>query len=146
MKSAACGEAKIAFSWLVTMGAVMTDSGDKPTGDQGDRLKDFGHRLDRTVSSRQNKDDVDATDGMAASFAMRAIAELLVALAICTVGGYYLDRYLGTTPWFMIILMPLGQAVGIWNILRMGKSKEAEVIMGGKGPPPPSVKDDDDED
>ncbi len=146
MKSAACREANGAFSLYESMGANMKDSGDKPTGDQGERLKEFGQRLDSTVSSRQNQDDVDATDGMAASFAMRAIAELLVALAICTVGGYYLDRYFGTTPWLMIVLMPLGQAVGIWNILRMGKSKEAEAIMGGKGPPPPSVKDDDDED
>jgi ATP synthase protein I len=145
MKSAAC-RGREAFSGLKTMGAIMTDSGGKPTGDQGDRLKEFGQKLDQTLSSRQDQDEVDVTDGMAASFAMRAIAELLVALALCTIGGYYLDRYLGTTPWMMIILMPLGQAAGIWNVLRMGRSKQAEAILGGKGPPPAAVKDDEDED
>ncbi len=120
----------------------MTDSGDK-TDD--DRLKKLGQRLDDTLAARQNADDQDVTDGMAASFAMRAIAELLVALGVCTVAGYYLDRYFGTTPWMMIILMPLGQAAGIWNIMRMGKSKQADAIMGGKGPVPPSVPDDDED-
>jgi ATP synthase protein I len=110
-----------------------------------DRLKELGKRLDE-ASAAQQADDQDVTDGMAASFAMRAIVELLVALAVCTIGGYYLDKYLGTTPWMMILLMPLGQAAGIWNIMRMSKTKQAEAILGGKGPPAPSVKDDDDED
>ena len=77
---------------------------------------------------------------------MRAISEILVALAVCTVGGYFLDRYFGTTPWLMIILMPLGQAAGIWNVMRLSNSKQADAILGSKGPVPPSVKDDDDED
>jgi ATP synthase protein I len=124
------------------VGSIMTESGDKPSAD---RLKEFGQRLDDSIASRQNQGSVDTTDGLAASFAMRAIVELLVALAVCTVGGYYLDRYLGTTPWMMIILMPLGQAAGIWNVMRMGRSKQAEAIMGGSGPVPPSVPDDDED-
>jgi ATP synthase protein I len=133
----------MALSVARVLGRIMAEPGDKPTDD---RLRKFGQRLDDTLAGRQDKDDQDATDALAASFAFRAIAELLVALALCTVAGYYLDRWLGTTPWMMIILMPLGQAVGIWNIMRMGRSKQADQIMGGKGPVPPSVKDDDDED
>ena len=124
------------------LGTIMTESGDKT---DADRLKRLGQQLDDKLAQQQNADD-QVTDGMAASFAMRAIAELLVALGLCTVAGYYLDQRLGTTPWMMIVLMPLGQAVGIWNIMRMGRSKQAEAIMGGTGPVPPSVKDDDDED
>ena len=76
---------------------------------------------------------------------MRAITEILVALAVSTIGGYYLDRYFGTTPWLMIILMPLGQAAGVWNVVRMSRSRAAEEIMGVKGAMPPSVKDDDED-
>ncbi len=124
------------------VGLIMTETGEKPSAD---RLKELGQRLDDTIASRQGQDDVDTTDALAASFAMRAIVELLVALAVCTVAGYYLDRYLGTTPWMMIILMPLGQAAGIWNVMRMGRSKQAEAIMGGSGKVPPSVPDDDED-
>ncbi len=121
----------------------MTGTGDKPTED---RFKDFEQRLEETKTARQIENSSDQTDGLAASFAMRTISELLVALAVCTIAGYYLDRYLGTTPWLMIILMPLGQAAGIWNVMRMSKSAQADAIMGGKGPVPPSVPDNDDED
>jgi ATP synthase protein I len=121
----------------------MTDSGGKPTED---RFKELGRKLDKTLAARKEKSGLDSTDTRAAGFAMRAISELLVALAVCTVAGYYLDRYFGTTPWLMIILMPVGQAAGVWNVMRMSRSKEADEILGAKGPMPPSVPLDDDED
>ena len=111
-----------------------------------DRINSLEQRLDQTLATRNETVGPDPTDTMAAGFAMRAISEILVALAVCTIGGYYLDRYFGTTPWLMIILMPLGQAAGIWNVMRMSRSKTAEAILGTKGPVPPSVPDDDDED
>jgi ATP synthase protein I len=120
----------------------MTKSGNTPPDD---RLKNLDKKLDEAIASRNNKDDLDATDSKAAGFAMRAITEILVALAVCTIAGYCLDRYFGTTPWLMIILMPLGQAAGVWNVMRMSRSKAAEEIMGVKGPMPPSVKDDDED-
>jgi ATP synthase protein I len=123
--------------------AIMTEPGDKPTDD---RFKDFEQRLDETLANRDDKAGPDPTDTMAAGFALRAITEILVALAVCTIAGYYLDRWLGTTPWMMIILMPLGQMAGIWNVMRLSRSKQADAILGNKGPVPPAVNDDDDED
>ncbi|HRX36404.1 MAG TPA: AtpZ/AtpI family protein [Aestuariivirga sp.] len=121
----------------------MNEPGDKPTED---RFKEFGQRLDASLEAQKARDDdVDATDAMAAGFAMRAITEILVALGVCTVAGYFLDRYFGTTPWLMIILMPIGQAAGIWNVMRMSRSKQADAILGQKGPLPPSVPDDDED-
>ena len=121
----------------------MKKSGQKPTDD---RITDLQQRLDEQLAAQSDASGPDPTDTMAAGFAMRAISELLVALAVCTFAGYWLDHYFGTTPWLMIILMPLGQAAGIWNVMRMSRSKQAEAIMGSKGPIPPSVKDDEDED
>jgi hypothetical protein len=42
--------------------------------------------------------------------------------------------------------MPLGLAAGVMNVMRLSRSKQAEDILGGKGPMPPSVKPEDDED
>jgi len=35
--------------------------------------------------------------------------------------GYYLDRYLGTSPWFTIILLIMGIAAGFINIYTTAK-------------------------
>jgi ATP synthase protein I len=125
------------------LGSIMTKA-DKPPED--DRLKNLEERLDKTLAERGEATGPDPTDAMAAGFAMRAIADILVALGVCTVAGYFLDRYFGTTPWLMIILMPLGQAAGIWNVMRMSRSKQADAILGSNGPTPPAVKDDEDDD
>jgi ATP synthase protein I len=123
--------------------ALMRDKGKAP---EDERLDDLKQRLDE-VAQRNDKAGPDPTDTMAAGFAMRAITEILVALAVCTIAGYYLDRYLGTTPWMMIILMPLGQAAGVWNVMRLSRSKQADAIMGkASDEPAKDLKDDDDED
>jgi ATP synthase protein I len=123
--------------------ALMRDKGKAP---EDERLEDLKQRLDE-IQQRSDKAGPDPTDTMAAGFALRAITEILVALAVCTIAGYYLDRYLGTTPWMMIILMPLGQAAGVWNVMRLSRSKQADAIMGKAGDEPAKdLKDDDDED
>jgi ATP synthase protein I len=123
--------------------ALMRDKGKAP---EDERLEDLKQRLDE-IQLRSDKAGPDPTDTMAAGFALRAITEILVALAVCTIAGYYLDRYLGTTPWMMIILMPLGQAAGVWNVMRLSRSKQADAIMGKAGDEPAKdLKDDDDED
>jgi ATP synthase protein I len=121
----------------------MTDNGGKPINE---RLRDLDKRLDETLDAQDDKTGPDPTDTMAAGFALRAITEILVALAVCTFAGYWLDHWLGTTPWIMIILMPLGQMAGIWNVMRMSRSKQADKILGSDKPPAASVADDEDED
>lgn len=121
----------------------MRDKGKAP---RDERLDDLKQRLDE-IQRRNDKAGPDPTDAMAAGFALRAITEILVALAVTTIAGYYLDRYLGTTPWMMIILMPLGQAAGVWNVMRLSRTKQADAILGKAGEEPArDIKDDDDED
>lgn len=43
---------------------------------------------------------------------------LVVATIIGLVGGYYADRWLGTTPWFLLIGLGLGIAAGFVNLFR----------------------------
>ena len=117
----------------------MKKPGQKPVDVQ---FQDFEKRLGDSVASQSSSAKTDATEGSAAGLAMRAVTELFVGLAVCMVGGYFIDRYLGTAPWIMIGLMPIGLAAGVVNVLRLSNSKQAKEVMGEGMPIAPSVKDD----
>ncbi|HEV8441593.1 MAG TPA: AtpZ/AtpI family protein [Methylomirabilota bacterium] len=50
----------------------------------------------------------------------------VVATAGATIGGYYLDRWLGTLPVFTLIGLGIGIAVGFREFFRMIKRAEDE--------------------
>lgn len=52
--------------------------------------------------------------------AFRIGAELISSLIVGTGIGWFLDNWLGTKPWFMIIFIFLGGAAGIMNVYRTG--------------------------
>jgi len=68
-----------------------------------------------------------------------------VSIAVCMGLGWMADKYFGTAPWVMLALMPFGIAAGVVNVMRLSNSKQAEEVLGGKGPVAPSVKDDDED-
>ena len=109
-----------------------------------DRLKDLEKRLDTSLGQRKGQAP-DTTEGSAAGLAMRAVTELFVGLAVCMGLGWMADKYFGTAPWVMLALMPFGIAAGVVNVMRLSNSKQAEEVLGGKGPVAPSVKDDDED-
>jgi len=66
--------------------------------------------------------------------AWRALGELStigLALVVATViglaGGYYLDRWLGTSPWLTLIGLLFGIAAGFVNLFRAVKRAEKNV-------------------
>ena len=48
---------------------------------------------------------------------------VLSQLVGCPLGGgivgWLLDRWLGTKPWLMLVMLFLGFAVGVWNVIRI---------------------------
>jgi ATP synthase protein I len=36
--------------------------------------------------------------------------------------GWLLDRWVGTKPWLMLVMLFLGFAVGIWNVIRISSN------------------------
>ena len=50
----------------------------------------------------------------------------VVATAGGTVGGYFLDRWLGSTPWLTLIGLGLGIAAGFRDLFRALKRAERE--------------------
>ena len=99
-----------------------------------DRLKDLGKKLDKTLEERRGASGPDSQEGSAAGLAFRAVSELLVGLLVCMGLGWMADKFFGTAPWIMLALMPFGFAAGVVNVMRLSRSKQAEDLLGGKGP------------
>ena len=60
----------------------------------------------------------------AIELAMRLGVEMVAAMVIAVVIGWGLDKLFHTSPWLMIIMVPVGMAAGIRNLLRAaGKSE-----------------------
>ncbi|AHG44260.1 ATP synthase [Rhizobium leguminosarum bv. trifolii CB782] len=50
--------------------------------------------------------------------AMKLSSEFIAAIIVGAVLGYVLDRFVGTAPWGMIVLLLLGFCAGVLNVLR----------------------------
>lgn len=55
---------------------------------------------------------------------MRIGVEIVAALIVGVAIGYFLDRWLGTKPWFLLLFFVLGAAAGFMNVFR---------VVGGLG-------------
>jgi len=55
---------------------------------------------------------------------------LVVATVLGLAGGYYLDRWLGTSPWLTLIGLLLGIAAGFVNLFRSVKRAERNIDDG----------------
>ena len=63
-----------------------------------------------------------AEAGRAMSLGFRAITELIVGLGLGTALGWGVDQLAGTAPLFMILLLFLGMAAGVWNVIRLANT------------------------
>ncbi|MGV8936183.1 MAG: AtpZ/AtpI family protein [Allorhizobium sp.] len=50
--------------------------------------------------------------------AMKLSSEFISAIVVGAILGYLFDRFVGTTPWGMIVLLLLGFCAGVLNVLR----------------------------
>jgi len=64
----------------------------------------------------------DRSQGL--GFAMRIGVEIVSALIVGVAIGYFLDQWLGTKPWFLLLFFVLGAAAGFMNVFR---------VVGGLG-------------
>lgn len=91
-------------------------------GDQGGGS--FEERL-RAARERQGLDHptgaapVREANTGAMGIALRVGVELVAALAVGVGIGWGLDRWLGTTPWFLVLFVLLGGAAGVMNVMRL---------------------------
>ena len=93
------------------------------------RLELLDQRLDRlqqAEAKRTAKRQPDAN--------YRAGQLVLSQLVGCPLGGgivgWLLDRWLGTKPWLMLVMLFLGFAVGVWNVIRISNNSQGKAPGG----------------
>jgi ATP synthase protein I len=98
------------------------------------RLKRLGERLGAVKASRPPDTSPAASpraDSSAMARGFRLSTELVGGVLLGAALGWLLDRWLGTSPWGLIVLVLLGFAGGVLNVMRA-----AGVVSGG-GPKRP---------
>jgi ATP synthase protein I len=112
------------------------------------RLSDLGGRLEKAATPRSgDKAAEDAANaarskalGMGFSIAAQLVAGVIVGGAI----GFFLDRWLGSAPWLMVLFLVFGFAAGLMNVVRT--AREMQKISEEQSKGAKSVPDDADED
>ncbi len=88
----------------------------------GDQDGSFEARL-RSARERQGLEPKGPAPEPLAANAMgvglRVGVELVAALAVAVLIGWALDRWLGTTPWLLMLFIVLGGAAGVANVWRL---------------------------
>lgn len=97
------------------------------------RLKRLGERLGHNRAGRQAEESPGASsaaDPSAMARGFRLSTELVAGVLVGAALGWLLDRWLGISPWGMIVFLLLGFAAGVLNVMRA-----AGVNMGSKDSP-----------
>lgn len=85
--------------------------------DKPPSLDEFSDRLDAMRDEPDQESPHSAGAGLGQ--AMRVSTELLAGLLVGGALGYGLDRFLETSPWFLLAGLGLGFAAGLRNLSRM---------------------------
>ncbi|MBE0531655.1 MAG: AtpZ/AtpI family protein [Rhodospirillales bacterium] len=115
----------------------------------GGSLQDLDARLKRARSQEQSRSQgrssVLRTPMSGFGVAFRIGVELVAALVVGVGAGLLLDRWLGTTPWFLIVFFFLGAAAGVLNVYRAASGIGLAEAEGAPAPSDgePEEQDDD---
>jgi ATP synthase protein I len=98
------------------------DQGHKPPDDEAAlsaRLQRLGDRLNAASRHPENGSDPRSPD-RASAFAVgfRMSTELVAGVVVGAVIGWLFDRWLGLSPWGLIVFLLLGFAAGVLNVMR----------------------------
>jgi ATP synthase protein I len=85
------------------------------------RLKRLGDRLAQVQASRDQERGAGSApraDSSAMANGFRLASELVVGVLAGAGLGWLLDRWLGISPWGLIVFLLLGFAAGVLNVMR----------------------------
>jgi len=85
------------------------------------RLRHLGDRLDHIRSSQPTEPTPDArpaANSSAMALGLRLSSELVAGVLVGAVIGFLLDRWLGISPWGLIVFVLLGFVAGVLNVMR----------------------------
>ena len=99
------------------------------------RLQRLGERLAREQASRPSdgpgEDRAATASGYAKGF--RLSSELVAGVVVGAGIGWFLDRWLGISPWGLIVFLMLGFAAGVLNVMRSAGVVAKSRLDGGAG-------------
>lgn len=121
--------------------AMSEPEGPNPRKDFDSRLRAARDEQDKGKKSRKSKDEA-AKSGSGLGLAFRITSDIVAALAVGVVIGVLLDRWLGTSPWLLIVFFIFGSAAGILNVFRtMEGYGYAAGYRKTQAPPKPGADD-----
>jgi ATP synthase protein I len=83
------------------------------------RLQHLGERLNQVSRPAENSSGPRQTaDPSALARGFRLSTELVAGVIVGALIGWLLDRWLGISPWGMIVFLLLGFAAGVLNVMR----------------------------
>ena len=96
---------------------------DRPTDEAAlsARLRHLGDRLGQQQASQTPERMAPpsaANNASAMARGFRLSSELVAGVLVGGVMGWALDKLLGSSPWFFIVLLLLGFAAGVLNVMR----------------------------
>lgn len=116
------------------------------TDDRDDSLEQRRKQLSAKLAEQKKGDAAERAREMQSEESRKGMAlglkissEFIAAVAVGAMLGYLIDRFAGTAPWGMIILLLLGFCAGILNVLRavgmVAKPKALEQKAPGRQAP-----------
>jgi ATP synthase protein I len=102
------------------------------------RLHRLGERLDRIrpgAPAEQAQAARPGADSSAMARGFRLSSELVAGVLVGAAIGWLIDRWLGISPWGMIVFLLLGFAAGVLNVMR------AAGVVPPNRMDPPSAKE-----
>ncbi len=79
------------------------------------------------------------------AYGLRMASELVGAVLVGGLIGYFLDQWLGTWPWLFLVFFLLGFAAGVLNVIRGFTRLQAEIKEATRGDIGRAVPDDEDD-
>ena len=73
------------------------------------------------MSKKTRKVESESSSSSSLGIAMKLSSEMVAAVFVASLIGYYLDKWLETEPFFLILLFFLGAITGILNVVRTSK-------------------------
>ena len=80
-----------------------------------------GDKKKKTKAEKQKRGDFIRLAGVASTVGINMVVSTCVGFAL---GYWVLDKYLGTAPWFTIIMTALGIIAGFKQLFRIAKKAE----------------------
>ncbi len=114
---------------------VANGTGQDPHSPKDARLESLDQRLDRIKAeeARQTEGRMSAeSQRVIKSAGMRILSDLVGLPLGAALIGWLIDRWAGTTPWVMLVMLFLGFGLAVRSVLRVANKRPDDDLGTGK--------------